>query len=93
VSYGTRVAVGIDVGGTFTDLAALHDDGTVHTTKVLSVPADRAQGVLNALSAAQLPADRVAHIAHGTTVVTNLLLERRGAPVVACATQGFTDVL
>ncbi|MFY7948475.1 MAG: hydantoinase/oxoprolinase family protein, partial [Gemmatimonas sp.] len=35
----------------------------------------------------------IAHIAHGTTVVTNLLLERRGAPVVACATQGFTDVL
>lgn len=93
MSHGTRVAVGIDVGGTFTDLAALHDDGTVHTTKVLSVPADRAQGVLHALAAAQLPPDRVAHIAHGTTVVTNLLLERRGAPVVACATQGFTDVL
>jgi len=89
----TRVAVGIDVGGTFTDLAALHDDGTVHTTKVLSVPADRAQGVLEALTAARLPPERLAHIAHGTTVVTNLLLERRGAPVVACATQGFTDLL
>lgn len=88
-----RVAVGIDVGGTFTDLAALRDDGTVHTTKVLSVPADRAQGVLQALEAAALPADWLAHIAHGTTVVTNLLLERRGAPVVACATQGFTDML
>lgn len=93
MSHEARVAVGIDVGGTFTDLAALHDDGTVHTTKVLSVPADRAQGVLNALSAARLPAERIAHIAHGTTVVTNLLLERRGAAVVACATQGFTDVL
>lgn len=93
MSGESRVAVGIDVGGTFTDLAALHDDGTVHTTKVLSVPADRAQGVLNALSAAQLPASRLAHIAHGTTVVTNLLLERRGAALVACATQGFTDVL
>lgn len=89
----SRVAVGIDVGGTFTDLAALHDDGTVHTTKVLSVPADRAQGVLHALDAAQLPAARIAHIAHGTTVVTNLLLERRGAPLVACATLGFTDLL
>ena len=93
MSHELRVAVGIDVGGTFTDLAALHNDGTVHTTKVLSVPADRAQGVLDALSAARLPPDRLAHIAHGTTVVTNLLLERRGAPVVACATQGFTDVL
>lgn len=89
----TRVAVGIDVGGTFTDLAALHEDGTVSTTKVLSVPVDRAQGVLNALDAASLTATQVAHIAHGTTVVTNLLLERRGAPLVACATAGFTDVL
>jgi N-methylhydantoinase A len=93
VHTASRVAVGIDVGGTFTDLAALHDDGTVHTTKVLSVPADRAQGVLRALEAAALPAERIAHIAHGTTVVTNLLLERRGAAVVACATQGFTDLL
>lgn len=89
----SRVAVGIDVGGTFTDLAALHDDGTVTTTKVLSVPADRAQGVLQALDAAALPAEQLAHIAHGTTVVTNLLLERRGARVIACATEGFTDLL
>jgi N-methylhydantoinase A len=93
MSHRTGVAVGIDVGGTFTDLAALHHDGTVSTTKVLSVPADRAQGVLQALDAAQLHAQDIAHIAHGTTVVTNLLLERRGAPVVLCATQGFTDVL
>ncbi len=93
MSGASRVAIGIDVGGTFTDLAALHDDGTVSTTKVLSVPADRAQGVLNALTAASLSPQDIAHIAHGTTVVTNLLLERRGAPVVACATQGFTDVL
>jgi N-methylhydantoinase A len=93
MSGASRVAIGIDVGGTFTDLAALHDDGTVSTTKVLSVPADRAQGVLNALTAASLVPQAIAHIAHGTTVVTNLLLERRGAPVVACATHGFTDVL
>ncbi|MFN4771685.1 MAG: hydantoinase/oxoprolinase family protein [Gemmatimonas sp.] len=93
VAAGQRVAVGIDVGGTFTDLAALHADGTVHTTKVLSVPVDRAQGVLDALAAAELPPDRLVYIAHGTTVVTNLLLERRGSPVVACATRGFTDLL
>jgi N-methylhydantoinase A len=88
-----RVAIGIDVGGTFTDLAALHDDGTITTSKVLSVPADRAQGVIHALDASGIAPLAVAHIAHGTTVVTNLLLERRGARVVACATQGFTDVL
>ncbi|BAH38221.1 MAG TPA: hydantoinase/oxoprolinase family protein [Gemmatimonas aurantiaca] len=93
---GTRagtVAVGIDVGGTFTDLAAVHDDGAVSTSKVLSVPGDRAQGVLDALQAAGVAASAVSSIAHGTTVVTNLLLERRGARVVACATRGFTDLL
>lgn len=88
-----RVAIGIDVGGTFTDLAALHDDGAITTSKVLSVPADRAQGVIHALDVSGIAPLAVAHIAHGTTVVTNLLLERRGARVVACATQGFTDVL
>ena len=89
----TRNAVGIDVGGTFTDLAALHADGTVHAVKVLSVATDRAAGVLEALQLAALSGSQIAHIAHGTTVVTNLLLERAGARVVACATEGFTDLL
>ena len=89
----SRIAVGIDVGGTFTDLAALHADGTVHTSKVLSVATDRAAGVLEALRVAALNGTQIAHIAHGTTVVTNLLLERAGARVVACATAGFTDLL
>lgn len=86
-------AVGIDVGGTFTDLAALDTDGRITTSKVLSVPSDRAAGVLNALAASGLAASAVSRIAHGTTVVTNLLLERKGARVVLCATAGFTDVL
>jgi len=90
---GRVIAVGIDVGGTFTDLAALHEDGQVHTTKVLSVPTDRAHGVLDALSASSISARDVNHIAHGTTVVTNLLLERSGARVVLCTTTGFTDLL
>jgi N-methylhydantoinase A len=85
--------VGVDVGGTFTDLAAVHPDGTVGTAKVLSVPDDRAAGVLAALEAAGMEGSALAHVAHGTTVVTNLLLERRGARVLACATAGFTDLL
>lgn len=89
----STVAIGIDVGGTFTDLVALHADGRVQAVKVLSQPADRAGAVLQALSESGVPAAQVAHIAHGTTVVTNLLLERRGARVVACATAGFTDLL
>ncbi len=93
VDGAARHATGIDVGGTFTDLAAIGPDGSLHTAKVLSVAGDRASGVLASLSASGLAPDALAYIAHGTTVVTNLLLERRGARVVVCATAGFTDLL
>ena len=86
-------AVGVDVGGTFTDLAALDAAGGVHTRKVLSTPADQSAGVARALAAlGATPAD-VRRVAHGTTVVTNLLLERTGARAVLCATAGATDLL
>ncbi|HEY0779082.1 MAG TPA: hydantoinase/oxoprolinase N-terminal domain-containing protein, partial [Gemmatirosa sp.] len=86
-------AVGIDVGGTFTDLAAIAPDGRVSTAKVLTRPADQSEGVLDALRASGLAPERVGRVVHGTTVVTNLLLERTGARVVLCATEGHTDVL
>lgn len=86
-------AVGIDVGGTFTDLAAIDADGAVTACKVLSTPADQSEGVAAALDAFAATPGAIARIAHGTTVVTNLLLERRGARVVLCATAGATDLL
>jgi N-methylhydantoinase A len=92
-ALATSLAAGIDVGGTFTDLAAIAPDGTVRTSKVLSTPTDRAAGVLAALDASAIDGAALAYIAHGTTVVTNLLLERSGARVVVCATEGFTDLL
>jgi len=91
---GARVyAVGVDVGGTFTDLAAVAPDGAVSTAKVLTRPADQSEGVLDALGASGIAPDAVGRVVHGTTVVTNLLLERTGARVVLCATEGHTDVL
>ena len=87
------ISVGIDVGGTFTDLAAVGDDGRVVTRKVLSTPSDQSEGVAAALEALGAQPSTVARIAHGTTVVTNLLLERRGARTVLCATAGATDLL
>ncbi|HEY7406931.1 MAG TPA: hydantoinase/oxoprolinase family protein [Gemmatimonadaceae bacterium] len=86
-------SVGIDVGGTFTDLIALADDGRIDARKVLSTPADQSQGVRDALRALGAPPGDIAHLAHGTTVATNTLLERTGARVVLCATEGATDVL
>ena len=89
----TRYAVGIDVGGTFTDLIAISGDGRVEARKVLSTPADQSHGVREALRALGVPPADVEHIAHGTTVATNTLLERTGARVVLCATEGATDLL
>ncbi|MHB0949075.1 MAG: hydantoinase/oxoprolinase N-terminal domain-containing protein, partial [Gemmatimonadaceae bacterium] len=83
-------SVGIDVGGTFTDLAAIAPDGTVEVRKVLTTPHEQGEGVAAALQAL---GGRVQRVVHGTTVATNALLERTGADVVLCATAGFTDLL
>ncbi|MCU0633932.1 MAG: hydantoinase/oxoprolinase family protein [Gemmatimonadaceae bacterium] len=85
--------VGIDVGGTFTDAVVLRDDGTLAAAKVLTTPDDRARGVLDGVAALGLAPAAITAIVHGTTVVTNLLLERAGARVVLCATEHFTDLL
>ncbi|MEP6989866.1 MAG: hydantoinase/oxoprolinase family protein [bacterium] len=87
----TTHAVGIDVGGTFTDLVAVDTDGTIVTRKVPSTPADQSEGVAQAL--ALLGELAVSRFVHGTTVATNMLLERAGARVALVATDGFTDVL
>lgn len=87
------LSVGVDVGGTFTDLAAVADDGSVIAYKVSSTPADQSEGVERALTRLPAGAPPVATIVHGTTVVTNMLLERTGARVVLCATDGATDLL
>jgi N-methylhydantoinase A/oxoprolinase/acetone carboxylase beta subunit len=88
-----KESIGIDVGGTFTDLVGVREDGSVRTGKVLSTPADQSIGVERSLREADARPEAVARIVHGTTVVTNMLLERRGAKVVLCATAGATDLL
>ena len=83
----------MDVGGTFTDCAAIAPDGVVHARKVLTTPEDQGLGVVAALEALGDSLGAVTRLVHGTTVVTNLLLERTGARVVLCATAGATDLL
>ena len=82
--------LGVDVGGTFTDLVALVD-GRVVTAKVPSTPADQSAGVMAAVAAAGI--EGAAAFAHGMTVATNALLERRGARTALLTTAGFRDVL
>jgi N-methylhydantoinase A len=87
-----RGRLGIDVGGTFTDLVAVLD-GEVHTAKVPSTPDDQAQGAMAAWRAASLEADAIASFAHGMTIATNALLERRGARTALVTTEGFRDLV
>lgn len=82
--------VGVDVGGTFTDLVALTADGGIEVRKVATTPADPSVGLFHALDAVQAPVDL---LIHGTTVATNALLERSGTRVALVTTRGFEDVL
>ena len=84
--------VGVEVGGTFTDLVA-HDHGQIRVIKVPSTPASPDIGVLNALRAAGIDFSRIDDFAHGTTVATNAVLERKGGKVAFVATSGFRDIL
>src|SRR5262245_26226068 len=90
--------VGFDVGGTFTDFTLLReDDGTVSYFKVPSTPTDPSQAIESGLAAlidrhAIAPAS-FAHVGHGTTVATNLTIERKGALTGLLVTKGFRDAL
>jgi len=93
--------IGIDVGGTFTDLVVSRDDQPLQFFKTHSTPADPSLGVLQGLtdiadeagtSVEDLLGD-VELIVHGTTVATNTLIERKGAKVGLITTEGFRDLL
>jgi N-methylhydantoinase A len=90
--------IGVDIGGTFTDVALVDDvTGRIGVAKVPSTPGDLSQGVLAGLDAAmrryRVPAHEVGLLSHATTVVTNAILEERGARAALITTRGFRDVL
>jgi N-methylhydantoinase A len=87
------VRLGVDVGGTFTDLVAVSAEGEVRFAKVPSVAADPSSAVMDAVRASGVPAADVVRFAHGSTVATNALLERRGAVTALVTTRGFRDVI
>ena len=84
--------VGVEVGGTFTDLVAI-EDGRVRVAKVPSVPVRPDEGAMASLAAGGIELSAVADLVHGSTVATNAILERKGAPVALLTTRGFRDVL
>ena len=93
--------VGIDTGGTFTDIVVLHPDGEVTINKSPTTPKNFAQGVLNAVEVAaqslgltsQEFLEKTAMFKHGTTVATNALINRRGSKVGLITTRGFEDTI
>lgn len=84
--------VGVDVGGTFTDVVVLRD-GQILTAKVQTVQADQSVGVLAGIHRTGVDPSAVEVFAHGTTAATNTLLERRGARTAMLTTDGFRDVI
>jgi N-methylhydantoinase A len=90
--------IGVDIGGTFTDVALVDDtSGQIGVAKVLTTPGNLAEGVLGALTTAmsrhQVAAADVGLLSHATTVVTNAILGETGARAALITTRGFRDVL
>jgi N-methylhydantoinase A len=91
------VRIGIDVGGTFTDLVLCLPDQTIFVNKTSTTPADPGEGVIqglqSVLKAAGVAPAHVGEIVHGTTVASNTILQKSGARTGVLATKGFRDVL
>ncbi len=90
--------LGVDVGGTFTDLLLIDDDtGRTYTAKVPSTPSDSSLGVLNGVAAiceqSGIDPRKITRVMHGTTVATNAVLTGRGARVALVTTSGYKQVL
>ena len=88
------ITLGIDVGGTFTDLV-LRDSvtGTMRALKTPSTPSNHAEGVMNAIRSTGVAPSEITAIGHGMTVATNTALEMNGARLGIITTRGFRDVL
>ena len=89
-----KMVIGVDVGGTFTDILALDEiSGTVKVAKTPSTRGDQSIGFLEGILSVTEDLSAVATVIHGTTVATNALLERKGAKTGIITTAGFRDVL
>src|SRR5690349_7450660 len=86
--------IGIDIGGTFTDLVTITADGRVLTHKVASTPHDFGDAIIEGLTGLLASHDdAVADVLHGTTIGSNTILEGKGARTALITTKGFRDIL
>jgi N-methylhydantoinase A len=84
--------VGVDIGGTFTDLVGQDGDGQVAVSKVLTTPQDHAEGVMSAVAKAAVDLRRTELFLHGSTIAINTVVERKGVRTALITTKGFRDV-
>lgn len=93
----TTYRVGVDIGGTFTDIVLLGEDGTIHTAKISSSVGNYATAIVEGLSQlfheTGLDGRMIEEIRHGTTVASNAILEHKGARTGLITTKGFRDIL
>src|SRR6202022_4378549 len=97
-SYGmTRYRVGVDIGGTFTDIVFLGETGTVAAMKLASTPDDYSKAVLDGIRRGidelGISPAAISELSHGFTIATNAILEENGARTALITTEGFRDVL
>ena len=85
--------IGIDIGGTFTDLVAITTNGQVVTHKIASTPQDYGDGIISGLRALLSDGSGVTEVLHGTTIGSNIVLEGKGARTGLITTKGFRDIL
>lgn len=92
-----KYLLGIDVGGTFTDIACISSEGTTYCYKLLSTPNDYTRAIINGVEAIlsnnNIDVSDIVRVAHGCTVATNAILEHKGARTGLITTKGFRDVL
>src|ERR1700759_1151912 len=82
--------VGVDIGGTFTDLVGCVD-GRIVTSKTSTVPADPTRGVADSLALAHCQMPAISELLHGSTIAINTVLEKKGARTALITTHGFRD--
>ena len=86
--------IGVDIGGTFTDLAVLDESsGEIRISKVSTTPRNPVEGVLSAIVKANVPSSQTSYVIHGTTVATNAVIQRTLPLTALITTKGFRDVL
>ena len=84
--------IAVDIGGTFTDLVAVDDQGQIYRSKSLTTPDDLSRAIQDCLNAARINVAQASFFVHGSTVTINAVLERKGARTGLITTKGFRDV-